>query len=74
LFLRHQYAVAAVRHKDAMSSEALYAQVMAQLLSKHKTIKAMENHRERKRREHDVKEIRQALKARDDFWLLRRRP
>ena len=37
----------------ARSAEGVYAQVLQQLESKHRSIKAMENHEQRKRHEHD---------------------
>jgi hypothetical protein len=73
LFLRHQYAVAALRQKDSTSAEGVYAQVLKQLQSKHKSIKAMESHEQRKRVEHDDWQAREAFKAQDDSWLLRKR-
>jgi len=73
LFLRHQHAVAAVRQQDSAKAETLYGQVMSQLESKHKAIKALENHQDRQRHAHDVQQTRQSLKASDDLWLLGRR-
>jgi hypothetical protein len=73
LFLRHQHAVAKLRQQEAAQAEAVYGQAMAQLQSKRRAIRAMENHRERRRREHNASEIRIAIKAQDDLWLLRRR-
>jgi hypothetical protein len=73
LFLRHQHAVATVRQNDRASAEGVYAQVLQQLESKHRSIKAMENHEQRKRHEHDSGQARAVFKAQDDAWLLRRR-
>ncbi len=73
LFLRHQHAVAAVRQHDRASAEGVYAQVLQQLESKHRGIKAMENHEQRKRHEHVSEQARAVFKAQDDAWLLRRR-
>lgn len=73
LFLRHQHAVAAVRQQDTANAETVYGQVMTQLESKHKAIKALENHQDRKRRAHDVEQTRQLLKAHDELWLISKR-
>jgi hypothetical protein len=73
LFLRHQHAVAALRQRDRATAEGVYAQVLQQLESKHRGIKAMENHEQRKRHEHEGEQTRAAFKAHDDAWLLRRR-
>ena len=73
LFLRHQYAVAALRQQDSTSAEGVYVQVLNQLQAKHKSIKAMESHEQRRRLEHDGRQARDAFKAQDDSWLLRKR-
>lgn len=73
LFLRHQHAVAAIRQQDTARAETLYGQVMTQLESKHKAIKALENHQDRKRQVHDVQQTRQSLTAHDELWLLGKR-
>ena len=73
LFLRHQHALADERQHDRARAERVYAQVLQQLESKHKAIKTMERHEQRKRVEHDSGQVRQALKAHDDSWLLRKR-
>jgi hypothetical protein len=73
LFPSHQHAVAAIRQRDRASAEGVYAQVLQQLETKHRGIKAMENHEQRKRHEHEDGETRAAFKLQDDAWLLRRR-
>lgn len=73
LFLRHQYGVAALRRQEHAQAESVHAQVLQQLQAKHRSIKTMEQHQQRKRDEHDEAQTRAQLKAQDDSWLLRKR-
>ena len=74
LFLREQYVLAETRERERTKAEGLHAQVMQQLETKRRSIKALERHEERKRLEHDNEQARAAIKASDDAWLMRRTP
>src|SRR4051812_40456667 len=71
-YLQEQYAVAETRGTDVSRAQKLFEQIMAQRVAKQKRIRALEEHRGRKKKEHDAKKTRADLRDADESWLTRR--
>lgn len=71
-FLQHQHVQAALRAQELAQAEQIHREALAALQAKRRSTRALENHRDRRKSEHDVEQTRQSLKRADESWLLRR--
>ena len=72
-YLQEQYTVAQRRRAELAQAEQLFEQILAQRLSTRQKIRALENHRDRVRHDHDTQHRRTGFRDADDLWLNARR-